>query len=101
MAFWNKLTRWITNILDLTFDFTVCEIIFGIPNINNQNEIDIINFLILYGKWYINKIKTEGKPMYFINFIELIKNRIIIIDNANTIQLRVNKTWLNMLKDMI
>ena len=66
-------------------DLTVCEILFGI-NIQNNDGIDAINFLILIGKLFINKSKSNEEPLYFIKFLTLLKDKIeciIYIENIN------------------
>ena len=90
--FWNKVAGWLTDNIDIHFNFTICEIIFGIPS-NENPDIDVINFLIIMGKWYINKAKSEKEPLYFLNFLTLIKNKIETIVQANQIQNRSNREW--------
>ncbi len=99
--FWNRLEKWLENNLQLKFSFTVCEIIFGIPLDNAQPEIVMINFIILLGKWYINKNRTDEKLLYFINFIELVKEKIEIMTNANQINSRDNKAWQETLQSIL
>ena len=55
IIFWKSVSGWIKSNLDTSFDLTICEIIFGIPIFHNQS-ITAINFIILLGKWYINKV---------------------------------------------
>ena len=43
--------------LSIVYKLTKSEILFGIP-ISNMVDLDILNFLILMGKQYINKQKT-------------------------------------------
>ena len=54
---------------------TICEIIFGIT-ITGNSSINTINFLILTGKLFINKSRTKKQPLYFINFLALVKEKI-------------------------
>ena len=83
--FWKNVQNWAKDNIDTTMDLTVCEIIFGI-NILNNDSIDAINFLILIGKLFINKSKTNEELLYFIKFIALLKDKIeciIYIENIN------------------
>ena len=61
---WKKLEEWITQNLDINFPLTKSEILFGIPN-NNDITIQIINFLILSTKWFINHNKNSRKGTIF------------------------------------
>ena len=39
------------------------EIIFGIPNVSNENIINQYNYIILYTKYYIYTHKKASKPL--------------------------------------
>ena len=53
------------------FQFTICDIIFGIP-IKKEN-IDLLNFIIIIGKQYINKMRTQNQELKFNNFPKILK----------------------------
>ncbi len=93
LKFWKRIEDWIANNLDIKLNFTICEVIFGIHFYNTQIELEMINFIVLIAKWYINKVKTEEKSLYFINFIELLKDKIQVIITGNKIHSRINKEW--------
>ena len=58
-------------------NLTICEILFGIPI---QDEgIKPINFIILMGKWFINKRRTDEKPLNLNTFFKILKNKIDMI----------------------
>ncbi len=100
-TFWKRIEQWIESNLDLKFNFTVCEILFGIPFQNTQLDLEMINFILLLGKWYINKTKVDEKVLYFINFIELINAKIQVITSNNKINSRLNKEWHNTLQEIL
>ena len=52
-TFWNEVELWIYDRLGVLFNLTVCEIIFGIRELDEL--IRLVNYIILYGKLYINK----------------------------------------------
>ena len=86
-VFWNLVSEWIKDNLDTSFNFTICEIIFGIP-ISYNPTINAINFIIILGKWYINNVRTLNKTISFPPFLKLIKrkiNEIILIKTTNNI----------------
>ena len=69
--FWTDFRKWMAETFQLKVNhYTVCEIIFGYglrePKVS---EITIVhNMLILLGKWFINKAKSNEKPLVFENF---------------------------------
>ena len=71
----------------------MCEVLFGIPS-NNNPDLKIINFLILIGKWYLNNSKTQNKPIYFFDFIALIKEKTEILRNVNLINNEEVDLWV-------
>ena len=81
-------------------DFTVCEILFGIC-IDNNESFNIINFLILLGKQFINKSRTNKEPLYFIKFISLLKNKIENIIYTKVINSQDVKSWERVLADAL
>ena len=50
-SLWKK-EEWIFQNLEVKFPLTECEILFGIPD-NNDNILKIVNFLTLFSKWLI------------------------------------------------
>ena len=57
------------------FELTVCKVIFLIPDTNNP-DIKLLIFLILMGKWYINKCKSNETQIYFFEFLMILKNKV-------------------------
>ena len=98
--FWKKIQKWSKDNLDTSMDFTVCEILFGIC-IDNNESFNIINFLILLGKQFINKSRTNKEPLYFIKFISLLKNKIENIIYTKIINSQDVKGWERDLADAL
>jgi hypothetical protein len=48
---WNSGT--LGKVFKFTIDISVLEIIFGLPNENNDKTINLYNYIILYAKYYI------------------------------------------------
>ena len=65
LCHWYTNISWIQTVLEIYIEFTICEVIFGIP-LNNDPYKHLINYIILVAKWYINKNKEQLKPLYFI-----------------------------------
>ena len=76
-TFWNQVQLWIYDKLEVMLHFTVCEILFGV--IESDDLIRVINYIILYGKLYINKQRTYGKKLTLSEFISKLKDKIKII----------------------
>ena len=57
--FWQKTGDWASNNLDISIQLTICEIIFGIT-IPGNSSINTINFLILNGKLFMKKSRTNN-----------------------------------------
>ena len=54
----------------------MCEILFGIIMNNNYDDSRLLIFFILFGKWYINKRKSNQNPIYFLEYLFLIKDKV-------------------------
>ena len=61
---WQSVLKWFKINLKITYNLTLCEVLFGIP-IYNSADIQIINYVILLGKHYINKPKENKKQFTF------------------------------------
>ena len=97
---WKKIHKWSKDNLDTSRDFTVYEILFGIC-IDNNKSFNIINFLILLGKQFINKSRTNKEPLYFIKFVSLLKNKIENIIYIKNIRRQDVKGWERDLADAL
>ena len=93
-------TKWIENTFEINILFTICEVIFGIP-INIDEYTLVINDIILFAKWYKNKKKEQEKPLYFIELLSQLKNKLYYIIFMNTLKDRPNKDWQKLLLDML
>ena len=91
--FWNQLKSWMINNLNLGIELTVCEVLFGLPT-NNNPDLKLTNFLILIGKWYLNNSKTQNKPIYFLDFITLIKDKTEVLRRINKMNNEEVESWV-------
>ena len=57
---WVALQSWMGTVLETNTEFTICEVIFGITT-KEDHYTQLINYIILISKWYINKNKEQGK----------------------------------------
>ena len=77
-SFWNSVQNWWRSFLHFTIALSVEYVLFGIPNLDNINEIESMNLIILYGKWYIHECNAKGDVLFILDFIKLLKNKLTI-----------------------
>ena len=61
------MSKKVKDTFDLNIKFTVCKIIFRI-NLHQDPLFYCLNYLILIGKWYINKVRNCEMEINFTNF---------------------------------
>ena len=76
--FWTTLRIWWKSILEIDINIQVQDALFGIVNYNDDDVINILNFCILYAKYYIYKCKIEGISFFLPNYIKLLKDTLDI-----------------------
>ena len=57
VEFWKFLKRWFISTFQFAINFTYLDILLGIPNYDNGNDVMILNFVILFAKYYIYNCK--------------------------------------------
>ena len=65
------LDNWLYEHIDIQLNLQESEILFGIPNAINK-DIELINFVIIITKWYINTQRSNDKPIYFLKLLSAI-----------------------------
>ena len=98
--FWKNLKNWMLTNLEYSFELTVCEILFGIPT-NYYSDTRILNFLILIGKWYINKNKTKQTPIYFIEYLSILRDKVNTLMYIPKLEGLDVDPWLETLHDVL
>ena len=78
MKLWTKIGDWIHEKLQVKFKCTVCEAIFGLPLIEDP-LFDVLNWIIMYVKHYINSKINKNKSLLFIELLGLIKEKVKIL----------------------
>ena len=76
--FWEKITLFIKNILNVRFPLTDTEKYFGIPNPQNLEVLDAINYIFLACKVFIWKEKRLGKPCALFDFLPFLREQLLI-----------------------
>ena len=54
---------------EFCINFTVLDILLGIPNYGKNKDIDILNFVILFAKYYIYSSKRDAMAIDFYTFL--------------------------------
>ena len=86
--------------LEFCFEFTVCEILFGIPT-DNYVDTKLVNFLILIGKWYLNKNKNNQSPIYFFEYLIILKDKVNTMTYISKLGGVDAEPWLETLNDVL
>ena len=71
-AFWQQIEKWIAYSFETHFPLSIIDVIFGIP-FDNNNELLNINYVIIYGKWYIYRTKIQKETLFFLSFLTDLK----------------------------
>ena len=103
LELWCCVIKWWENMTKMHFPILAYEIIFGIPNKNEEFIIDNFNFILLCGNYYIYKKKQCNESLDTYEFLNECKNRLIveskIMEQKNKVEL-FYKT-LGELKEML
>ena len=63
--FWSRLQEWMADSLEVSIRLTICEVLFGIP-IPDNPDIEVINYIVLIGKWYINRNRSNNEGLFML-----------------------------------
>ena len=77
-GFWNSLKALFLRTFEFCINFTVLDILLGIPNYGKNKDIDILNFVILFAKSYIYSSKRDEMAIDFYTFLVKLKTRMVI-----------------------
>jgi hypothetical protein len=95
-SFWQQVFNWWAQNVRVWLHIDTYEVLFGIPNELNDAIINQLNFLILYGKYYVYKCKKkDNTPQLHEYLIECKKQMMLKIENetnAGTLD-KFQKQW--------
>ena len=77
-----------------------CEVLFGLPNATNAH-IEPINFLIIIRKWYINVQRSLDKELFFIELLNIIREKVKLLILGNNMNNRTSTLWQEMLDEIL
>ena len=82
--------------INFGFEFTVCEVLFGIPA-HSVPDAETINYL----KWYLNKSKSKEQSIFFLEFLIILREKLeSTISGAAGVGREV-KPWQRALLDVL
>jgi hypothetical protein len=98
---WQYIFNWWASNMETWFEINTYEIIFGVPNEFNEPIVNQINFIILYGKYYIYRNKKKNLPLHLYEFLLECKNQMEIkyeIMSSKTQLKRFETEWGDLYK---
>ena len=70
--FWQEVGTWLTRNMSYKIELTVLEVLFGLPNVDPKYYF-AVNFVILIGKYSINKSKKQEEYLNLEKFLKCLK----------------------------
>ena len=100
--FWNYIKTWYNYNVDFSITFELLNMLHGIPNYDENNEINILNFVILWGKSYIKTCKKKDCQPVFYDFQVCLKERMIIEEKIHIFNHTENKfhKWSKLMESL-
>ena len=76
--FWKNLEEWLYKQLKVKFHFTVCEILFGLPLVEDP-LLEVLNYVIILAKNSLNNKRNHNKELVFLEFMYILKENLKIL----------------------
>jgi hypothetical protein len=76
--FWQRIFKWWAESINVWFEVGTYEIIFGIPNENDESLVNQLNYFIMNAKYYVYKNKKAGKALLDYEFLIEVKKRLLM-----------------------
>ena len=76
--FWKTAETWHRSVFNFYIKFGPLDILIGIPNYNNDSCLNVINFIILFGKHFIKSRRLANTNIDFLHFLTQLKSRISV-----------------------
>jgi len=79
LAFWKQVEKWFSLKFNVNIPLKILDILMGIPHMKTQDKLlDILNFIIIHGKWFIYRGRKEDKMPCFASFRRYFKYKVRI-----------------------
>jgi hypothetical protein len=103
LQFWNSIYTWWKSVFLFSVPITHLEVIFGMPNENNDNTINIYNLVLLQAKHYIYISKKKNNRIDLFDFLLILKQELILKKNYYLENNRLHiftRNWGELLDNM-
>ena len=68
---------------------------------SNSTDTKLLKNLILLGKWFLNYCKVKETPIYLIEYLSPIKDKVEAMVNSKITEGMIPDQWLEMLHDVL
>jgi hypothetical protein len=94
-SFWQKIFNWWAKNMKVWFEVGTYEIIFGIPNENDESIINQLNYFTIIAKYYVYRTKKADKALEVYEFLLDLKNRLAMkkLLVANDAEKKIMTRW--------
>ena len=93
MSFWKSIEAWMSELFNVFIPLKITDVMFGIPHRKTQDNILYrLNFITIYGKWYIYINKKEQKHFTFNGFKNYLKH-ILSVEELVAINKNVSRLF--------
>jgi hypothetical protein len=83
MEFWSQVRNWWKAATNTNFAVGIYDLIFGLPNEENDFFLNQFNFILLHARYHIYNHKQSGKDkLHLYEFLVAVKRRIELMLNS-------------------
>ena len=103
LGYWQSFEEWFFGSFNARIPLNHIDVLFGLENPNDDHILNILNYCILYNKWFIHMLKTRGVPLEMDDFLNILKKKIDTLKMKYEIEGKQEvfcKKW-NMLYDAL
>ena len=77
-TFWQEVFNWWYNLSGTIVSVEIYEILFGVFIFNEDDFLNMLNFVLITAKWFIYRCKKENLNMFINNFLLYLEQTIDI-----------------------
>ena len=89
LLLWKSIENWLTSTFKLKWKFSILEVLLGIHL--RHTEYFMLNYIIIIGKVFIKKYKSNNEQISFLKFLQFLKQKLSIeeqvYNNLNKIEI--------------
>ena len=102
-AFWDKIGQMLTTYVNFKREYTVLEVLLGIP-CKKYSNLSLLNYILIIGKWYIHQSRLSENPIGFINFLFFLKVKLdihILVEKLKDINNQKHDMFVDLCEDCL